>query len=281
MQPYATLNASQTNFDNSYDRPDRRGYFSVLGALDDMIADVAEPLIRQILRARQTRSGRPPTVLEVGCSYGISAVVHRFALRRPDLPLRYANSEMAGVDPEALAQFDRQYCGSWPHIGAARVVGLEVSAPAVRYTASVGLLDAGMIANFETDAPRPEGRCALREAAVVLSTGCIGSVTDRPFAAILDSTDRPPWVVSFGLRRLPHEAIGAMFAERGLVTERRAAATFVQRRFLDLTERSNCWRRSGSSVWIPRDSRPRGASRRSCPSRTHARTSWPRRSAGC
>lgn len=240
MQPYATLNASKASFDNIYDQPDPRGYFSVLGALDYMVPDVAEPVIRQILRARQKRSGQAPTVLDVGCSYGINAVVHRCPLSFRHLRLRYANPNMAAVDPQELAQLDRHYYSSWPQISAARFVGLDASAPAVRYAVSVGLLDAGLIANFEVDAPRPEDRRALREVDVVLSTGCVGYVTEKTFAAILDCTDQPPWIISFVLRMFPYEAIAAVLAERGLVTERLAGATFVQRRFRDLTEFSNC-----------------------------------------
>lgn len=240
MQPYATLNASKANFDNIYDQPDPRGYFSVLGALDYMIPDVAEPIIRQILRARERRSGAPPTVLDLGCSYGINAALHRFPLSFRRLRQRYANPDMAAVEPEALAQLDRSYYSSWPQIGAARFIGLDISAPAVRYAVSVGLLDAGVIANLESDAPRPEDQRVLGQANVVLSTGCVGYVTERTFAAVLDALERPPWVVSFVLRMFPYDAIAALLAERGLVTEKLAGATFVQRRFRDLTEFGSC-----------------------------------------
>ena len=240
MQQYATLNASKANFDNIYDQPDPRAYFSVLGALDYMIPDVAEPVIRQILRAREKRLGRPPTVLDVGCSYGINAAVHRFPLSFRRLRLRYANPDMAAVDPEELARLDRSYYGSWPQTGSARFVGLDISAPAVRYAVSVGLLEAGVIANLERGGPRPEDRAALGRADVVLSTGCVGYVTERTFAAVVNATERPPWVVSFVLRMFPYEAIAAVLAERGLVTERLAGATFVQRRFRDLQEFGNC-----------------------------------------
>ncbi|MGC8521275.1 MAG: class I SAM-dependent methyltransferase [Steroidobacteraceae bacterium] len=240
MQQYATLNASKANFDNIYDQPDPRGYFSVLGALDYMIPDVAEPIIRQILTAREKRTGVPPTVLDVGCSYGINAAVHRFPLSFRRLRLRYANPDMAALDPEELARLDRNYYGSWPHTGSARFIGLDISAPAVRYAVSVGLLDAGVIANFESGAPRPEDRRTLSGADVVLSTGCVGYVTERTFAAVLDSLERPPWVISFVLRMFPYDAIAATLAERGLVTEKLAGATFVQRRFRDPTEFGNC-----------------------------------------
>lgn len=240
MQQYATLNASKANFDNIYEQPDPRGYFSMLGALDYMIPDVAEPIIRQILRARGKRTGVSATVLDVGCSYGINAAVHRFPLSFRRLRMRYANPDMAAVEHEELAQLDRNFYGSWPRIGDARFIGLDVSAPAVRYAVSVGLLDAGVIANLEQDAPRPEDRQILRRADVVLSTGCVGYVTERTFGAILDSIERPPWVVSFVLRMFPYEAIAATLAERGLVTEKLAGATFVQRRFRDIKEFNNC-----------------------------------------
>ena len=169
MQPYAPLNASKTNFDAICDQRDPRRYFSVLGA---------------------------------GCSYGMNAVVHRLPRSFRHRRLRYAKTEMAAVDAEALAQFDRHYYGSWSHIGAARFVALEVSAPAVRYATSVGLLDAGVIGNFETGAPRPEDRRALH--------------------------------------MIPYEAVAAGFAERGLVAETLAGAILAQRRFRDLTKFSSC-----------------------------------------
>lgn len=240
MQQYASLNASKANFDNIYDQPDPRGYFSVLGALDYMIPDVAEPIIRQILRALEKQRQVQPTVLDMGCSYGINAAVHRFPLSFRRLRMRYANSDMAAVEPEELAQLDRNFYGSWPQIGNARFIGLDVSAPAVRYAVSVGLLDAGVIANFESDSPGPEDRESLRPANVILSTGSVGYVTERTFSAVLDSTETPPWVVSFVLRMFPYDSIAAELAKRGLVTEKLAGATFVQRRFRDVKEFSNC-----------------------------------------
>ncbi|EQD48144.1 hypothetical protein B2A_08104, partial [mine drainage metagenome] len=228
MQQFATLNASKANFDNIYDQPDPRAYFSVLGALDYMIPDVAEPIIRQILAARYKRTGTNATVLDLGCSYGINAAVHRFPLSVRVLRRRYANPEMAALSADDLARLDRNYYASWPQIGAARFIGLDVSAPAVRYAVAVGLLEAGMVANFERGEPRPQDRLSLRQVDVVLSTGCVGYVTERTFKSILDCADDPPWVVSFVLRMFPYEPIAAELGKRGLVTEKLAGATFVQ-----------------------------------------------------
>lgn len=56
----------------------------------------------------------------------------------------------------------------------------------------------------------------------------------------MEATERPPWIISFVLRMFPYEKIAAALAEYGLVTEKLAGATFVQRRFRDLREFSNC-----------------------------------------
>ena len=240
MQPFASLNASKTNFDDIYGRDDPRGYFSVLGSLDYVIPDVAAPVIRQLLQARKVRYDTAPTVLDVGCSYGINAAVHRYPLSFRRLRRRYANADMAALSSDDLARLDRSYYGSWPETGLARFIGLDVSGPAVRYAVAVGLLEEGVVANLESGPPAPRDAQRLQRADVILSTGCVGYVTERTFRGVLDAMQRPPWVISFVLRMFSYEGISAELARHGLVTERLAGATFVQRRFSDLEEFNNC-----------------------------------------
>ena len=240
MQPFASLNASKANFDDIYLQDDPRGYFSVLGALDYIIPDVAAPIIRQILTARKRRYDSSPTVLDIGCSYGINAAVHRYPLSFRRLRRRYANADMAALSADDLARLDRNYYAGWPETGIARFIGLDVSAPAVRYGVSVGLLEEGIVANLESSAPAPRDIDRIRRADVILSTGCVGYVTERTFRTVLGAMDRAPWVVSFVLRMFPYDVIAEEFARHGLVTERLAGATFVQRRFRDVQEFTQC-----------------------------------------
>lgn len=240
MQPFASLNASKANFDDIYLRDDPRGYFSVLGALDYMIPDVAAPIIRQVLSAKKRRYDTAPTVLDLGCSYGINAAVHRYPLSFRRLRRRYGNADMAALSADDLARLDRSYYASWPDTGIARFVGLDVSAPAVRYAVSVGLLDEGIVANLESDPLEPRDIERIGRTDVILSTGCVGYVTERTFRAVLGAMDRPPWVVSFVLRMFPYDTIAEELARHGLVTERLAGATFVQRRFRDVEEFTHC-----------------------------------------
>jgi hypothetical protein len=233
---FASINTAKANFDEIYKLPDPRGYFSVLGSLDYMIPDLAEPIVRQLLASRAKRTGRPPVVLDVGCSYGINAAVHRFPVSFGTLRNRYARGEMAAVEPGDLAGLDRSFYASWPEIGLARFIGLDVSEPAVRYARNVGLLDGGITKDLEREPLNVAEAELLKPVDVILSTGCVGYVTERTYRKLLGAVESPPWIVSFVLRMFPYDALANALAEYGLVTERLAGANFVQRRFRDIEE---------------------------------------------
>lgn len=233
------INQAKAVFDDIYTMEDPRSYFSVLGELDYMIPDVAEPIIRQILSAKTSISGDKSTVLDVGCSYGINAAVHRFPLTFAGLRHRYARRELKAVDPGEMVRLDRNFYASWPDVGLARFIGLDASAPAISYATQVGLLDHGIVADLERETLSAEDARAVRSADVILSTGCIGYVTEKTFCRVLDALDSRPWIISFVLRMFPFHSFAAAFAKRGLVTERLTGATFIQRRFRDADEFEN------------------------------------------
>jgi SAM-dependent methyltransferase len=233
---FSNINLSKANFDEIYKQEDPRAYFSVLGALDYMIPDVAEPLIRQLVAARARQTNRQPVVLDIGCSYGINAALHRFPVSFGTLRNRYANHDMAMVEPVELARLDKSFYASWPEVGQARFIGLDVSEPAIRYARTVGLLDDGIAADLERNPVRPQDAEALRPVDMILSTGCVGYVTETTFRRVLDSLERLPWVISFVLRMFPYDRVAESLESYGLVTERLAGATFVQRRFKDVEE---------------------------------------------
>ena len=235
-QNFARINQVKAVFDDIYTMNDPRQYFSVLGSLDYMIPDVAEPVVRQILAAKVARTNTKPVVLDVGCSYGINAAVHRFPLTFTGLRHRYARRELNAVGDRELMVLDRNFYAAWPDIGLARFNGLDVSEPAVSYAKRVGLIEHGVVADLEHSMLSEEDASIVRETDVILSTGCVGYVTEKTFREILDVTDNPPWIISFVLRMFPFDAMAKTFERYGLVTERLAGATFVQRRFRDAEE---------------------------------------------
>jgi hypothetical protein len=103
----------------------------------------------------------------------------------------------------------------------------------------VGLIEQGITADLERDALKPEDAQLVGRATIILSTGCVGYVTEKTYTQLLRAqrtTQTPPWIVSFVLRMFPYEALASAMSDVGLVTERLAGATFVQRRFRDVEE---------------------------------------------
>src|SRR6218665_1799885 len=232
----ARINSNKAVFDDIYTMDDPRSYFSVLGSLDYMIPDVAEPVIRQVIEARARLHGDPITVLDIGSSYGINAAIHRFPVIDKSLCQRYARREMMELDAGEMIRLDRHFYASWPGIGAGRFIGLDISEPAIRYANAVGLHDAGVAAALEAGPLSASDAAIIAPANVLLSTGAVGYVTDRTYGKLLDAGAAQPWVISFVLRMFPYDNFVAMFAERGMVTEKLAGSAFVQRRFRDEQE---------------------------------------------
>lgn len=231
----ATINKSKAEFDKIYNDADPRGYFSVLGALDYMIPDVAEPIIRQVLATRAALHGHN-IVLDVGSSYGINAATHRFPVNFASLRQRYARRGMLELSSDELIELDRNFYSSWPDIGVAEFIGFDASQAAIRYANEAGLHRSGVAADLESRELTPQERTLLSSANVILSTGAIGYVTDRTYRKLLDVVAEGAWVVSFVLRLFPYDRFIAAFSERGLVTEKLTSTTFVQRRFRDSQE---------------------------------------------
>lgn len=236
---FSRINQAKVIFNDIYIEKDPRSYFSALGDLDYMIPDVAEPVVRQILAAKASATNTEPVVLDIGCSYGINAAVHRFPLTFGGLRHRYARREMKALSSEELVRLDRNFYSAWPDIGLARFIGLDISAPAVQYATDAGLLEQGIVADLENNPLSADNARIVRQADVIMSTGCIGYVTEKTFSKVLDATEKTPWIISFVLRMFPYDSLAATFAQRGLVTERLSGVTFIQRRFRDAEEFEN------------------------------------------
>jgi SAM-dependent methyltransferase len=248
---YASINASKANFDDIYVQNDPRAYFAALGALDYMIPDLAAPIVKQLLSSRLRGRDAQLTVLDIGCSYGINAALHRHPLDFQTLRRRYTRREIAQLSTTQLARLDRNYYASWPDVGQARFIGLDRSAPAIEYACDVGLHEAGIAADLENESLTDEQRELVQRADVMLSTGCIGYVTERTYRQLLAAT-RAPWIISFVLRMFPFDPLTRLFADHGLVTERLAGMTFIQRRFRDEHEFAHTLRVL-SDLGIPSD----------------------------
>lgn len=235
---YADANAIKANFDQIYHQPDPRAYYAVLGGLDYVIPEVARPAFLQLADRLIEDLGRPITILDIGCSYGVNAALMRHGVNLAQLRERYLSPSLDGIGGARLAELDSRYFLSWPTRKDIRFVGLDCEKDAIGYAIQAGLLDAGLTANLEIDAAPRALEALVRDVDLVISTGAVGYVTEKTFEKILNAMPdgRTPWFASFVLRMFEYDKITAMLEDHGLGTEKFPGATFVQRRFKDRAE---------------------------------------------
>ena len=235
---FTRLNQAKMDFSDLYTSKDPRNYFKYLGQLDYIIPHLAQPIFDQLIRARQELQREPVTVLDLGCSYAINGALMKYALDYEALRQRYTAPALQGLSSEELLGLDGHFYRSWPRQPGVRVIGLDVSANAVRYAEDCGILDHGLAIDLESRDPTPEEAELLADVDIIVSTGCVGYVTATTFQRLAKTTrrGRVPWVASFVLRMFPYDDIAKTLAAQGLKTEPYEGASFVQRRFANREE---------------------------------------------
>ncbi len=236
MQLDATGKAS---FDHIYVQPDPHDYFSTLRGLDYCIPELAKPIFAQLIDHQQRPAAdAPTTVLDVGCSYGINAALLKCDVSMTDLHDRYCGDDARTATLNDRLSRDRALVRTRNRLPGTRFVGLDTSRPALSYAVSAGFLDDAVHADLETRDPSDGQRRKLADADLVISTGCVGYVTDRTIARIVASQgERRPPMAHFVLRMFPFEPFAESLAGLGYDTVR-LDGMFRQRRFASAAEQA-------------------------------------------
>jgi hypothetical protein len=240
MEPVEDLfevaNAAKVNFDDVYNLPDPRRYYRTLGALDYRIPSEARPVFDAVIDAIEPSA---PTIIDVGCSYGVNAAMIKYGLDFAELVARYRASAARASSVAETIFSDAAFFADLDLVRDVKFIGVDVAAEAAGYGKAVGLLDVAVTQNLETAPPSPRAASVLEGADLIITTGAVGYVTEQTFEAILEaSRGAPPCVAAFTLRQFPFDRIAARLAEFGLETEKLESRYFPQRRFADAEERS-------------------------------------------
>lgn len=232
-----SLDGTKHDFTPVYNRRWPHAYFRAHLALDYTIPDRAKPIFERVFADyRRIRNKTMLKVIDVGCSYGINA-----ALLRADLDL----DELYAAYLESSGSLSRrqeiEHGAFFRNRGLRddiRFVGVDPSFRAVRYAQAVGLLEAGITADLETRDLTIEDRCALVDADILISTGCVGYATERTFARVYQaSASSRPWVVAFAMHPFSYDGIAAVLQDFGLKTNLIERFRQRQRRFATPAER--------------------------------------------
>lgn len=224
-----TLTGEQkADFSDVYAQRDPRAYFRTLIPLGYQVPQHARPVVESVLEQH------PGTVLDVCCSYGINATLLRHDVDLDGLGAHAVEARRADLTPEQVIAEDTAWFAARRRPVQRRVLGLDVSGPAIDYSVATGLHAAGWAEDLEAGDPSGSLVDALAEVALVLCTGGVGYVGPATFDRIL--THAPDaWVLAFVLRVFPYDDVATALAAHGLVTEK-LPGTFPQRRFADTAE---------------------------------------------
>jgi SAM-dependent methyltransferase len=226
------------SLDHVYNRPDPLAYFSTLRRLDYCVPGLAKPVFKRLLEARREATGAGEAkIVDVGCSYGVNAALLKHDLSMDDLYRLYGNA--APGDPGSLLARDRALFAEAVD-DQLSVVGVDAAENAIAYAVDVGILDAGISTNLETDEPSRADRRAFEDADMIISTGCVGYVTETSLEQLVEAgRDKGAWMANFVLRMFDYAPVQDMLAGRGYETETLEGALFPQRRFVSSEEQEH------------------------------------------
>lgn len=229
---------AKADFTDEYNATDPRAYYANLGDLAYQIPAHGAAVFRHLSDVIGERSG-PPTVLDVCCSYGINAALLNHDLSFEDLRQHYTSSAVEGLSHREMVDADQQLFAAHRRPDARRVLGLDVSDNAVGYAVEAGLLDGGIVADFESEAPAGDVVAQLGSVDLVTITGGVGYVNENTFGQIVSACDTPPWIAALSLRWIGFDPIAESLEGHGLVTQRLDGYAVRQRRFADAVERDH------------------------------------------
>ena len=237
---FQEINEVKADMTNIYDQPDPRSYFHELRKLDYEIPSAAKPIVQQLIGHLQGDDTDPLHVLDVGSSYGVNAALLKYDLSMSELYAHWGQKILVGASPAEVIENDKSFFDQLNAADDIRFTGLDIAENAISYGSEVGLLDDGYAVNLETDTLPETAAGQLGSVDLIMSTGCVGYVTEKTFEQLLPaaSCNGAPWLANFVLRMFPFDPIAESLCDRGYVTEKLEGQTFIQRRFASTEEQA-------------------------------------------
>ncbi len=241
------INQAKADFHDIYTAPTPHAYLSEMASLGYQIGEQAKPYLNAACSFLQKRNGPESTVgmLDLGCSYGVASALVKYGCSLEEL-LSFFDGRAPSGREECVRATERWLHAVEPSLDI-DVVGLDASAPAIRFGESSGLLDDGISENLEetTHAPTDDSAAKIRRSNLLVSTGAIGYVTERTFAKLLPELGRDhegpagPIAVLTVLRMFDMEPIARCFEEADMQIEPLPGVLLPQRAFASEKEKND------------------------------------------
>lgn len=243
---YKAENVAKADFDSIYVQPTPHDYVTKMASHGYQIGEQARPYCLEAEDLLRERNGeaRPVQMLDVGCSYGMGSALVKYGYTFDEMAAFF--SSRAPKNYSSCCEAMRRWLNETPLSIDMRCVGVDSSAPAIRFAHDSGLLEGGIARDFEDPDIRPtkEDIEWFRSCNFIISTGAIGYVTKRTLSKILPhfGKDHPadfgPCAVVTILRMFDTAPVARVFEQSGLHFAPVPGIRLKQRNFIDKTEQT-------------------------------------------
>ena len=238
---YERQNRAKTSFDSIYTAPTPGQYLRTMAAVGYRMAEYMRPFLSAVVDA-SVNPDAPVKVLDVGCSYGMSAALLKTHCTYKDLEHFFTHD--ASIEPLACATESARWLQTHGVQRDVEIVGFDSSEAAINFATASKMIDEGIARNLEEkeSSLTPRERRAIQECDVFFSTGAIGYITDKTIRPILAEFGHRspgalgPVAVMSVLELFDPEPIADVFAAYGFQFVQ-LGIRMPQRRFADDAER--------------------------------------------
>ena len=241
---FETANEAKAAFDDVYTAETPHAYIASMAKVGYQIGEQARPYCTGAAELLRESNGEtlPVQMLDVGCSYGMGSAFVKYGCSFDEMVAFFASR--APTEYVAACEATRMWLHVTPPACDVRCVGLDSSAPAIRFALDADLLDGGLAKDFEDSktSPTPEDRAWFRSCNLMISTGAIGYVTEKTLDVVLRDLGRDnpapvgPFAILTILRMFEHAAIKDVFGKHGFRFGVVPDVRLPQRRFVDDAE---------------------------------------------
>ena len=236
---FSGINEAKHRMDHIYDHCDPRLYCSTLEHLNYSIPDNAKPICQALIEQLRKRLNRDTVhVIDLGCSYGVNAALLKYDLSMEDLYARWDIDRRGDDSCKEIIQSEQEFFENLDQADKLEITGIDPARNAINFAEETGLVDTGLAVDLESE-PFPEPvEQGLASADLLMSTGCVGYVTEKSFDRLMPaiSREQPAWIANFVLRIFPYQPIQNCLETWGYETEKLEDKTFLQRKVASTDE---------------------------------------------
>jgi len=236
------VNKGKSKFDDIYNVDDPVSYYESLCLQKEYeLPELAKPYFATIIDAYlKYQPVTPLKILDLGCSYGINAAILKFNKTITELYQHYTSPSRLELTKTLRRDLDYHWLHQSSFNNKLQFLGLDISKAAIDYSVESQLLDVGICADLENQPLPKEDDSKLRDINLLISTGCVGYITEVTFDKILAAVGNPEqlWSGVFVLRVFDFSKFNGVLDKYHLVPIK-TGVTIKQRKFSSVSEKKH------------------------------------------